>query len=168
MSIILDGFRSLYRSGAYFSEAVLPHALEKAGLRRGAAAKIGLTLGGLAGIASFAIGACFFAALPMSAPMFTVAVAVYGAKGVGMVGLVAGILAGTGVVVTTTAAGMCRELKHEAARDLHKLQEHYHPAPEKASFRQSLKAAFSFGKHIRDAKPASPVPKSPVQVPQQG
>jgi hypothetical protein len=175
MSIIQEGFRSLHRSGAYFAEAVLPHALEKAGLRRGAASKIGLALGGLAGIASFAVGACFFAALPMSAPMFTVAVAIYGAKGIGMVGVVAGILAGTGVVVTTTAAGMCRALKNEALHDLNKLREHYRhdrqapPAPEKTSFRHSLKAALSFRKAAEGARPAPPpAEKPPVQVPQPG
>ena len=172
MSIIRDGFRSLYRSGAYFTEAVLPHAFEKAGLRRGAASKIGLALGGLAGIASFAVGACFFAALPMSAPIFTVAVAIYGAKGIGMVGLVTGILAGTGIVVTTTAAGMCREAKNEFTRDVRKAREHYRKAPpaqEKSSFRHSLKAALGFRNAVEGKKSAvPPVEKAPVQIPQPG
>ena len=175
MSIIRDGFRSLYRSGAFFTEAMLPKALEKTGLPRGRASKAGMLTGGALGLASLVVGASFLIALPMSVPMFSVAVAVYAAKGVAMAGAISATLVGTGIVVTTTALGMCREMERHAAQALKKARGHNRPkpvpppVPEKTSL-GTLNAAPGFNKAVEGLLPApqAPDPKAPLPSPQPG
>jgi hypothetical protein len=109
MSIVRDGFKSIYRSGAGFTAVTLPKYLQKAGLSKSASARISKVAGNAAGIASVIIGAQFLVAIPLSVPMFFVAATVMHVKGMLMAAAVAGLLTGTGAIVMTTGLGMCRD-----------------------------------------------------------
>jgi hypothetical protein len=171
MSMIRDGFRSLYRSGAYFSEGVIPRALERAGVSHARAAKIGAGAGMALGIASLVVGAAYALAIPMALPMCGVAIAVYGAKGLAMAAGLVAVLGGTGGVVMTTALGMCREITHSTSGKLQKAAARLHapPMPEKTRFRQKLQAKLGFRKAVGNKAPqASLQSKPPIQTPQPG
>jgi hypothetical protein len=161
MSMIRDGFRSLYHSGAFLTETLLPKTLEKTGFSRRNATTIGASIGSAIGLASLVVGSCFLAALPMSLPMFSVAITVYAAKGIAMVAAMTAVLSGTGVVVTTTGIGMCRDMAKRAAKGWQKTQGRLHrksstpPAqPEKTAF-GNPKAAPGFQKAVAGTAPAA-------------
>jgi hypothetical protein len=173
MSIIRDGFRSLYRSGAYFSEGLLPKALERAGMSHARAAKIGAGAGTTLGIASLIVGIGYALAIPLALPMCGVAITIYAGKGIAMAAGLMTILAGTATVVTTTALGMCRELTNHTSNTLKKANARLHAAPapaEKRGFGQKLGARLGFRKAAEQKTPAAPPApaKTPVPVPQPG
>jgi hypothetical protein len=174
LSMVRDGFKSLYRSGAWFTEGFLPKLLEKTGLPRGKASKAGVVAGSAAGFASIVVGMGFFLAIPVSIPMFSVAVAVYAAKGIAMVAGAATLLAGTSAVVTTSGIGMCRALTHDVSgamknRHTSKLKAAAPPAPEqtKVLMRQRLVDGFRKALH-RTPAPAEAGKRPPVSAPTPG
>ena len=172
MSIIRDSFPSLYRSGAWFTEAFLPKAFGKLGVSHGKAA--GALAGCVAGVASIVVGSCFLAALPMSLPMFSVGVTIYGAKGLAMAAGLGAALVGTGTVVTVTGLGMCRDMANRTLRGAAKAQgpkaaASHAPSPaENSAFVKRMKAAACFRKAakatetaLKAAEPKGPLPPVP-------
>ncbi len=169
MSIIRDGFRSLYRSGAWFTENCAPDMLKKAAVPKGASAKTGHVLGGLLGIGSLIVGAGFCLALPLSFPMFTTAVAVYGTHGLAIAAAAAATLAGTAMVVLTAGLGMCCAAKKDLSAALNKARGHIHfkhaapSAPEKTSFKAAATPAKDFRQAV-DGAASQPTPAALAPV----
>jgi hypothetical protein len=97
--MIVRAFKSFFRSGSAFSEQILPKFLGN---------KPGVILGTAAGLASVFTGICFFAAIPMSVPMFLVAHGMFAGKGAFVAAAATVFLGGVGSVVTTTGLGMMR------------------------------------------------------------
>lgn len=165
LSFIAQGFKSLYRSGAAFSEEITPKWLAKTGLPATTTAKIGGAAGGILGLASIATGACFLAAIPLSLPMFLVASGIFASKGIAAAVFVTGFLGGVGTVVTTTGLGMGRALAKDTVslfrRIKHLPAKHSAPLPQKTSFNSGASAKPDFSKAVKAPEAAGqaiPVP----------
>lgn len=162
LSFIPEGFKSLYRSGAAFTEEIAPKLLGKIGLPQKLASPAGKIAGGAIGVASIVTGATFLAAIPISLPMFVVASGIFASKGIGAAVFVTGFLGSVGTIVTTTGIGMLRAAGKAATGLFHRASHHQSkPVPEKTSFKGNVTAKADFD---RQAKPAV-APQNPQARP---
>jgi hypothetical protein len=149
---IKDGFKSLFRSGAAFTEKILPKFLRKTGVPEKFSSTIGKTAGSIAGALSIVTGAYFLIAIPVSMPMFLVATGMLPVKGSIAAVIATALLGSTGTVVTTTGFGMCRAAAQGLRNTFGAARRHMLKSPsapvaaaaERSSFRVTTRPAAAF------------------------